>query len=94
MRFILALLGLAALVVVVMMSVGMMSVTQKSGAALPSIEVKGAKAPEFDVEVGKVGVGTVNKTVEVPTVTTTNKTIAVPVIEVERAEGAAPAKQQ
>jgi hypothetical protein len=93
MRAILALIGLVAIAIVVAMSLGMVSIKQTSGASLPSIEFKGAKAPEFDVDVGKVGVGTMNTTVEVPTLTTTNKTVEVPVIEVEKAEGAPKAKQ-
>ena len=93
MRAILALIGIVALVIVVLMSLGFVSVTQKSGASLPTIEFKGAKAPEFDVDVGKIGVGTTNATIEVPTLTTTNKTVELPVIEVEKAEGAPKAKQ-
>lgn len=93
MRFVLVLLGLAALVVVILMSLGMISIDQTKTASLPSVQVNGGAAPKFDVNVGTVGLGTTNKTVEVPTVGTTEKTIAVPTLQVQQAANAqAPAK--
>ncbi len=71
MRTILVALGLAALILVALMSFGMVSIDQTRPAVV--------QAPEFKADVGKVELGTTNKTVEVPT------------LQVEKAEGA---KQQ
>ena len=63
MRALFALVGLAVVVVIVLMSLGMISI---GGGSLPHVKVEGGAAPK--VEVGKIAVGTVNKTVEVPTI--------------------------
>ena len=70
MRFLLVLIGLAALIFVVLLSLGMVTLSTAPG-SLPTVAVQGGKAPEFKAEVGSVGLGTTNRTVEVPTVTTT-----------------------
>jgi hypothetical protein len=75
MRALLILLGLAAIVLVILMSLGMVSI---GGGSLPKVTVEGGSAP--DVDVGRIDVGTVNKT------------IAVPDIAVERADNAAAAR--
>lgn len=84
MRVLLVLVGLAALVFVALLSLGMVTLDTKPG-SLPSIAVQGGTAPEFKANVGSVALTTTNKSVEVPTVTTTTKTIAVPSLQVERA---------
>jgi hypothetical protein len=94
MRAILALIGLAALVVVVLMSLGMLRITQQQGATLPSIsfDAKGGKMPQFKAETGEVGIGTSNTTVQVPTIEMKNTTVTFPTIEVKQAgNSAAPA---
>ncbi|SOB81028.1 hypothetical protein SAMN06297144_1357 [Sphingomonas guangdongensis] len=63
MRALLVLLGLAALVLIVLLSLGMISI---DGGRLPEVSVKGGAAPKVDV--GTIDVGTVNKTVQVPVV--------------------------
>ena len=68
MRTLLVILGLVALILVVLMSLGMVSIDQTRPAVV--------QAPEFKADVGKVELGTTNKTVEVPT------------LQVEKAEGA------
>ncbi len=68
MRAILVLLGVAALIVAALMSFGFIGLDQTRPAALPQVKVEGGQAPKFDVEVGKVDVGTVNRTVEVPAI--------------------------
>ncbi len=85
MRAILAILGLAAVVIVVLMSLGMMSINMKPG-ALPEIKLEGGKAPAVEADVGKVGMGTTNQTIQVPTITMENKVIQVPTVEVEKAQ--------
>lgn len=85
MRAILVLIGLAALVLVVLMSLGMVSLQTTPG-SLPTLQ--GGQAPTVKADVGSIGLTTTNKTVEVPAVTTTEKTIAVPSIEVRRAPNA------
>ena len=87
MRGLLAILGLAAVVVVVLMSLGMLSINMQSG-SLPTIKFEGGKAPSLAADVGDVGMGTTNKTIQVPTITMENKTIQVPVVEVEKAKEA------
>lgn len=66
MRALLVLVGLAAIVVIVLMSLGMISI---DGGRLPRVAVQGGEAPKVDV--GKIDVGTVNKTIEVPQVSVT-----------------------
>ena len=65
MRAILAILGLAAIVVVILMSLGMLNLNMRSG-ALPEVKLEGGKAPEVDADVGKVGMGTTEKVIQVP----------------------------
>ena len=92
MRAILVLIGLAALVLVVLLSLGMISLQTTPG-RLPSVAVQGGAAPAVKADMGSIDVVTTNKTVEVPTVTTTEKTIAVPTLQVTQAANAqAPAK--
>ena len=67
MRFLLALVGLAALVVVALVSLGMLKIDTKAG-ALPSVSVNGGKAPEVTANMATVEFGTEKKTVEVPTI--------------------------
>ena len=83
MRFLLALVGLAALVVVALVSLGMLKIDTKAG-SLPSISVNGGKAPEVTANMATVEFGSAKKTVEVPTVTTTTKTISVPTFHVNK----------
>ena len=83
MRALLVLIGLAALVVVGLMSVGMLTLDTKAG-SLPSIHFDGGKAPELKANIATVTMGTENKTIDVPTVTTTEKTIAVPTMKMEK----------
>ena len=83
MRFLLALVGLAALVVVALVSLGMLKLDTKAG-SLPSVSVNGGKAPSVDAKMATVQFGTENKTVEVPTMSTTTKTISVPTLKVQK----------
>jgi hypothetical protein len=76
MRAILVLLGIVALVAIVLLSFGFISLDQTQSAQAPRIRVEGGQAPEFKVDVGKVDV------------TTTNRTVEVPQLQVEKAEGA------
>lgn len=59
MKAILVLLGIAVLALVVLMSLGMISIDQTRPAVV--------QAPEFKADVGRIEVGTTNRTVEVPT---------------------------
>ncbi len=77
MRFLLALIGLAAVVVAVMLSLGLMTLKTTPG-SLPSVSLNGGSAPSVNANLATVTMGTENKTIEVPTVTTTQKTITVP----------------
>ncbi|WP_353205673.1 hypothetical protein [Sphingomonas sp.] len=83
MRFLFALVGLAALVVVALVSLGMLKIDTKAG-SLPTVSVNGGKAPKVTANMATVEFGTTNKTVEVPTVGTTTKTIAVPTLKVTK----------
>jgi len=66
MRALLVLVGIAALVVLAAMALGFVKFDQTQTAALPRLE--GGQAPKFEADVGRVNVGTENKTVEVPTI--------------------------
>jgi hypothetical protein len=92
MRGILALIGLIALGAVVLMSIGMLRIEQQSGGSLPSISfnAKGGQLPKFKAETGEIGIGSTNKTVEVPSVEMKNATVTLPTIEVKQAPGTAP----
>ncbi len=68
MRTLLVLIGVAALILVGLMSLGFVSLDQTRTAALPTVKLEGGQTPKFDVDVGKVDVGTVNRTVEVPAI--------------------------
>ncbi|MGK6320785.1 hypothetical protein [Sphingomonas sp. DT-204] len=68
MRTLLALIGLAVVVLIVLMALGLVSIDQTRQASLPKINVEGGQAPEFKADVGRIDVGTVNKTVQVPTI--------------------------
>ncbi len=72
MRALLVLIGLAVVVLIVLMSLGMVSI---GGGSLPKVNVEAGTAPQVDV--GRIEVGTVNKT------------IAVPDVSVQRADNAA-----
>lgn len=85
MRGLLAIIGLAAVVVVVLMSLGMLKIEMQPG-AFPKVKLEGGKAPTVAADVGDVGMGTTNTTIQVPTITMENKTIQVPVVEVEKAK--------
>lgn len=93
MRAILALVGLAAIALVVLMALGMVKIEQTGDTAFPTIKFEGGKAPEFKADVGRVGIGTENATLPVPTLKIENTTIAVPTLEIEKAGNATePAK--
>ena len=84
MRAILAILGLAAVVAVILMSLGMLNLNMRSG-ALPEVKLEGGKAPAVEADVGKVRMGTTEKTIQVPKVVMENKVVQVPTVEVEKA---------
>jgi len=92
MRGLLVLIGLIAIAVVVLMSLGMLKITQSTSGSLPSVafDMKGGKLPEIKAETGSVGIGTTNTTVNVPTVEMKNTTVTLPTIEVKQAPGASP----
>jgi len=83
MRALLALVGIAAVVVAVMVALGLLSFKATPG-SLPTVSVNGGSAPTVDANVATVSVGTATKTVEVPTVTTTEKTITVPTVKMNK----------
>ncbi|PZO79160.1 MAG: hypothetical protein DI632_04880 [Sphingomonas hengshuiensis] len=68
MRAFLGLLGIVVLIVAGLMAFNFINIDQTQHAALPQVRVEGGQAPKFDVEVGKVEVGTVNRSVEVPAI--------------------------
>lgn len=85
MRALLVLIGLAALVLVIAMSLGMVSL-QTSPGQLPTLQ--GGRAPEVRANTGSIDLVTTNRSVTVPTVTTTERTIAVPSLEMRQAPNA------
>jgi hypothetical protein len=83
MRALLALVGIAAVVVAVLLSLGLLTLKTTPG-SMPSISVNGGSAPTVDANLATVSLGTTNKTIEVPTVTTTEKTITVPTVTMSK----------
>ena len=65
MRALLVLVGIAALVILAGMATGFINIDQTQTAQLPRLE--GGQAPEFKADVGRIGVGTENTTIAVPT---------------------------
>ncbi len=63
MRTMLVLVGLALIAVVFLMTIGMVSI---DGGRLPTVALRGGEAPRVDV--GRIDVGTTERTVEVPRV--------------------------
>ncbi len=89
MRAILLLLILLIVVAIGAIATGFININQTQAAAAPDIDVNqsgvvasGGQAPQFDVETGKIGVGTQERTVKLPA------------IEVRPADGGAAAQQQ
>ena len=68
MRFLLALIGLAAVILIVLLATGMLRLNGSPG-TLPTVKVEGGSAPSVTANMATVTVGSENKTVEVPTVT-------------------------
>jgi hypothetical protein len=66
MRTILILVGVAALVLLAAMMTGFVNIDQTRQAALPRLE--GGQAPKFEAEVGRIDIGTENRTIAVPKV--------------------------
>ena len=66
MRAILVLVGIAALVLLAALALGFVRLDQTQTAQLPRLQ--GGQAPKFQADVGRIDVGTENKTVEVPRV--------------------------
>lgn len=83
MRFLLALVGIAAVIVIAMVSLGLLSFQTRPG-TLPSVHVDAGTAPTVKADVATLSVGTENKVVDVPTVGTTQKTIAVPTLRMNK----------
>ena len=90
MRFLLALVGLAAIVLIALLSFGFLTIQGTPG-SLPSLKVEGGKAPAVTANMATVSVGTENKTVDVPTVGTTQKTVTVPTISINKPVDPTPA---
>jgi hypothetical protein len=92
MRAILVLIGLAAVVVVILMSLGMLNLQMQSG-SFPTVTVntKGGELPKVKAETGSIGLGTTNTTVQVPTVEMKKTTVTTPTIDVKPAAKPTPA---
>jgi hypothetical protein len=83
-RAILVLILLAALVAIVGIWSGWLNVSQTRQGELPA----------YNVQAKSVTVGTVDKNVQVPTITTQTKTVKVPTIGVEGGNAQQPAQNQ
>lgn len=67
MRVLLALVGIAALVVIALVAFGLLRIDTRSG-SLPSVSVTPGRAPEVTANMATVELGTKTRTIEVPTV--------------------------
>ena len=68
MRFLLGLVGFAALLFLGAWALGLVTLNQTQVARAPAVKLEGGQAPAFDVNVATVEIGSENKTVAVPTV--------------------------
>lgn len=84
MRFLLILVGIVALLFLGAWALGIVDLRQTQTARVPEVKLEGGQAPKFDVDVGKVEIGTETRTVEVPKVETEKKHIEVPVVRVDK----------
>lgn len=71
MRFLFALVGIAALLFLGAWALGFVTLDQTKVARAPEVKVEGGQAPSFSVNVATVEFGSENKTVAVPTVRVT-----------------------
>lgn len=78
-------IGAAAVVALAVFAFYMVDIDQTQDAKLPdvNVEVKGGQAPKFDVDTGKVKVGSEDVKVKVPEVKLKEETVTVPTIKVE-----------
>jgi flagellar basal body-associated protein FliL len=83
-RTIIIILVVAVLAVIAAVATGFLDFSSKGG-ALPKVAVEGGALPSVDADVGSIGVGTTNTTIEVPKVKTETETIEVPKLEVKKA---------
>lgn len=84
MRFLLGLVGIAALLFLGAWALGLVTLNQTQVARAPEVKLEGGQAPGFAVNVATVEVGTENETVAVPTVRTENRTVAVPTVRINK----------
>ena len=91
MRAILLILIIAVVALIAAFGTGLIDIRQTSPAVAPSVQSSNGKlttqagqAPTFDIETGSVGVGTSNRTVNVPSIEVKRQgtTVAVPQVEV------------
>ncbi len=91
MRAILLILIIAVVAIIAAIGTGLVRIPQTSPAVAPRVEMKDGKlttqpgqAPTFDIETGSIGVGTSNRTVNVPSVEVKRDgtQVAVPSVEV------------
>lgn len=85
MRAILSLLLIVVIGLIAAIWLGFIDIDKTREGKLPAIRAEGGQLPGFDVKTGGVGVGTTNRTVEVPKVGTEQKTVEVPVVKVDKA---------
>jgi hypothetical protein len=93
MRALLAIVGLAAVIVIALVWLGLLNVQTTAG-SLPSLHWEGGKAPTVSANMAHVAVGTENKTIAVPKLTTTDKTITVPTVSVQKPDNVSSAGNQ
>ena len=91
MRAIFLILILAVVALIALIGSGLIDIRQTSPAVAPSVQsedgkltTKAGQAPTFDIETGSIGVGTSNRTVNVPSVEVKRHgtQVAVPSVEV------------
>lgn len=84
MRALFALIGVAALLLVGAMSLGIVRVHQTRDAVMPDVALEGGQTPKFQADVANVSLGTEEKTVTVPTIAMKETKVALPALKVEK----------
>lgn len=86
MRAILGILLVVVIAGIAAFALGFLDVDKTKDGKLPAIRAEGGQLPGFEVNTGKLEVGTKNTTVEVPNVGTHKETIQTPTVGVKKAD--------
>ena len=85
MRAVVTILAIVVVIAIIAVWTNFIHINSSPG-SMPTVSVQGGKAPTVSADVGSIDVGTKNETVDVPKVGTVQKTVAVPTVAVHKAQ--------